>query len=621
MHVIAGVVGDSSLCPLNRLAGLAIVAQSVYATGQPIIQVLGRAAFAEISPFIRTGINRASVQPERWLTVADVRLDNRAEVLARLGEDGRDAACDDAAVLLAAWVQWGAAGLDFIVGEYAFAIYDATTETLVLARDSSSERPLYYAVQGARVAFASMPSGLRAIGAHPPSLEALAALLGSGQQDRDDSVFQGINRVRPGELVEINATSHRRVRHWNPRTYSPVCPHLGDAHYVERYRQLLDEAVACRLPNNGGGVATHLSSGFDSSAVTATAARLRSGRLTAFTSAPSLDPLETLPRGRIADESAMAADTARVHNIDHVIVRQTASLFEVLRRQTILWQAPVLSAFNLAWWEAIRIQAAKRGAAVLLTGELGNFTLNAGGLSTLSYFIHRSMWLRWWTEARAAARRPDVRWRGILVNSFGDRLPAKVMSALQQQFQTMIPPEIFSFLNKHWREQLARDAQRPREPSGDMYRRRLTAIRSHDSGATRKPAFAQCGIVEVDPMADRRLVEFSLMLPPDQLLRNGRSRPLARAALADRVPAEILNARLRGLQSADWYLHFKQSDAWAVLEEIEPHPAVRDLLDLKQIRRAIEDWPDRDWESAVNGAKYRNGLMSALAAGIFLVEH
>jgi asparagine synthase (glutamine-hydrolysing) len=154
-----------------------------------------------------------------------------------------------------------------------------------------------------------------------------------------------------------------------------------------------------------------------------------------------------------------------------------------------------------------------------------------------------------------------------------------------------------------------------------LYRDRLEVIRRNDSGAMRKPAFAQSGIVEIDPMADRRLVEFSLTLPPDQLLRNGQSRPLARAALADRVPAEVLNSPVRGLQSADWYLRFKQSDAWGVLEEVEPHPAVRDLLDLRQIRRAIEDWPDRDWESRDNGAKYRNGLMSALAVGIFLIEH
>ena len=620
MHVIAGVVGGSQPQPPHHLAGLAIEAQSLYATGETTTKVLGAAAFAEISPRVRTRNPFAFVDPERWLIVADARVDNRAELSARISGERRHSAFDDGSILLASWVKWGIAGLDFIVGEYAFAIYDAMTRTLVLARDSSSERPLFYAAQGEQIAFASMPSGLRAIRSHGPNLTSLAALLGSSEQDREDTAFEGIKRVRPGELLRFDATSHSRILHWQPETHGPDTPHLRDAEYVERYRHMLDEAVKCRLPKRGEGIATHLSSGFDSSAVTATAARLRSGPLTAFTSAPSMQLLDKLPRGRTADESGLAAKTARLHGIGHVIVRDTGSLFDVVRRQTALRQSPALSSFNLAWWEAIRVQAAARGATVLLTGESGNLTLNAGGLSTLSYLVRRSMWLDWWSEARAAARRPDVHWRGILVNSFGDRLPVGLKSALERHFQNIMPVETFSFLNKDWREQV-RDAGQARKGSGDVYRDRLNMIRRYDSGPLRKPAFAQCGIEEIDPTADRRLVEFSLTLPPDQLLRHGQSRPLARAALADRVPAEVLNAQVRGLQSADWFHHFHQSDAWAVLEEIEPHPAVRDLLDLRQIRRAIEAWPDRDWNSGFHAAKYRNGLMSALAVGIFLVDH
>ena len=619
MHVIAGLAGQGLPQPARHLAKLAIDAQSIYATGQSRIDVLGAAAFAETSPRKSTACPFAFVDPQRWLIVADVRLDNRAELLARIGEGCGDAAIDDGSILLASWIRWGAAGLDLIVGEYAFAIYDALSRTLVLARDSSSERPLFYAAQGEQIAFASMPSGLRALRPHRPDLASLAALLGSSGEDRDETAFEGIHRVRPGELLRFEGSSQSRIRHWQPQTHGPDTVRLSDADYIERYRHLLDEAVRCRLPAEGG-IATHLSSGFDSSAVTATAARLRCGALTAFTAAPSTERLDTLPRGRTGDESALASQTARWHGIDHVVVRDTSALFDVVRRQTRLRQAPVLSAFNLAWWEAIRIEAAARGASVLLTGESGNLTLNTGGLSTLSYFVLRSKWRDWWNEARAAARRPDVRWRGIMVNSFGDRMPVGLKSALERHFQKIMPVETFSFLNKDWRAHVASDAMQPRKSTADLYRKRLDLIRRYDSGAMRKPAFAQCGIVEIDPTADRRLVEFSLLLPPDQLLRHGQSRPLARTALADRVPAEVLDSRVRGLQSADWYLHLRQADARAVLEEIGSHAAVRDLLDLRQIGRAIDDWPDRGWNSGSLPAKYRDGLMSALAVGIFLAD-
>jgi asparagine synthetase B (glutamine-hydrolysing) len=137
MHVIAGVAGQGLPQPSRHLARLAIDAQSIYATGQSKIGVLGAAAFAETSPRKSTACPFAFVDPQRWLIVADVRLDKRAELLARIGEGCGDAAIDDGSILLASWVRWGAAGLDLIVGEYAFAIDDGLSRTLVLARDIS----------------------------------------------------------------------------------------------------------------------------------------------------------------------------------------------------------------------------------------------------------------------------------------------------------------------------------------------------------------------------------------------------------------------------------------------------------------------------------------------------
>jgi hypothetical protein len=57
-------------------------------------------------------------------------------------------------------------------------------------------------------------------------------------------------------------------------------------------------------------------------------------------------------------------------------------------------------------------------------------------------------------------------------------------------------------------------------------------------GITRKGTLADGGIDVRDPTADRRLIEFCLSVPTEQFFRNGVPRALARAALADRVPAD-----------------------------------------------------------------------------------
>jgi len=616
MAVLAGFVSFAEAAGFEPLCCRMLAAQAGYGSGQAVTKMLGAATFAGPADESHSS---GGARQSRWLVAADARIDNRQDLIGRLGGQALAGGEDDAALLLAAWAAYGAAGLDAVVGEYAFAIFDGEDQALILARDCSGERPLFYARGDTGTAFASMPSGLRAVANHPPSLSALSTQL-SGGSIGDQTVFAGIERVRPGEYVRITSTTLTRDRHWRPQLYHQLCrtSKLTDADYIDRYRHLLTEAVACRLPDHGERVASQLSSGWDSNAVTATAALLRPASVTAFTSAPARQELDPLPRGRIADESGLAALTARRHRVDHVIVRQTAPLFDVVRRQTALLQAPATGSFNLAWWEAIRTGARECGATHLLTGELGNLTLNAGGLPILAEWARRSMWRTWWREARAAARRSDVRWRGILVNSFGHRMPPSAISALRRHFLGMPPEESISFLRKEWREQAVQDADREPTLSGDPYRERLAAIRRNDSGVVRKSALAQAGIQELDPTADRRLIEFSLMLQPEQLLRHGQSRPLARAALADRVPAEILDLRVRGLQAADWYLHFHQREAFEVLEEIEPNPAVRDLLDVNRIARAIEEWPNRDWNSERHVATYRFKLMGALATGIFL---
>ena len=120
---------------------------------------------------------------------------------------------------------------------------------------------------------------------------------------------------------------------------------------------------------------------------------------------------------------------------------------------------------------------------------------------------------------------------------------------------------------------------------------RLRIIRSFDTGVFRKGSLAMNGVDERDPTADRRLIEFSLQLPPEQLLQHRVFKPLARAALEDRVPQFVLDAPVRGYQGADWFSRLAQADALAVLEEVSSSHGVQELLDLPRLRQRAAMWP------------------------------
>jgi asparagine synthase (glutamine-hydrolysing) len=75
---------------------------------------------------------------------ADVRLDNRAELLAALNLSSRAAATGDAELILLAYLEWSDRCLDRLLGDFAFAIWDPRHKKLLCARDHFGMRPFYY---------------------------------------------------------------------------------------------------------------------------------------------------------------------------------------------------------------------------------------------------------------------------------------------------------------------------------------------------------------------------------------------------------------------------------------------------------------------------------------------
>ncbi|MBN2162802.1 MAG: asparagine synthase (glutamine-hydrolyzing) [Pontiellaceae bacterium] len=66
----------------------------------------------------------------------------------------------DTEVLLRAYLQWGAACVDRLVGIFAFGIYDPRDERLLLVRDRMGAKPLYYAQTERGIVFASSVAAL-----------------------------------------------------------------------------------------------------------------------------------------------------------------------------------------------------------------------------------------------------------------------------------------------------------------------------------------------------------------------------------------------------------------------------------------------------------------------------
>src|SRR5262249_2649880 len=90
-------------------------------------------------------------------------------------------------------------------------------------------------------------------------------------------------------------------------------------------------------------------------------------------------------------------------------------------------------------------------------------------------------------------------------------------------------------------------------PWKDGFAMRLHCFQTMDPGQYQKGNLGGSQVDYRDPTADVRLLEFCLAVPTEQFLHNGVLRSLARRALADRLPKQVLEEPRRGFQVADWH--------------------------------------------------------------------
>lgn len=610
-------------------------AQQVYAPAPPAAWsggdiALGRRLFATL-PEDRYDRGPVTGGGGRWTLVADVRLDNRAELCATLGiEPGRAATLSDASVVMAAVERWADEAIPRLIGDFALALWDRDRARLLLARDFLGQRPLHYHRSDGFFAFASMAKGLHALPEIPPApnREAVAAFIALMPENGPETFFAGVEKVRAGHVVTVTRDGIRSERWWRPEPRELRLKNSDE--YAEALREHFDRAVADRLRGSEAGLASHLSAGLDSSTVTATAARLLAptgGRLTAFTAVPREGYSGTPAVEVIPDEGPHAAAVAALYpNIEHVLVSNSGSPVASLDRHFFLHERPVLNLCNSVWSNRIQDLARERGLRIVLTGARGNMSISYDGMPFLTQLASRGRLLRLARESWSLVRN-GTRVGTVAAQTIGPFLPAAAWRAIGRlrgrgrrlTDYTAINPDAIEAMRL---SQLA--AERGLDPNyrprRDAHEARLWAIGRVDSGNYNKGTLAGWGLDMRDPTADRRLIEFCLTVPLEQYLRDGHRRALARTAFADRLPSVVVEEKRKGYQAADWYEGLTAARG-AIAEEMERIAAsapARATLDSQKMERLVRDWPTDGWLKQSTVQKYRLALMRGVSAGHFL---
>ncbi len=174
----------------------------------------------------------------------------------------------DTEVILHLYEEEGEACVQRLNGMFAFAIWDAAAEKLVLARDRLGQKPLVYAEEGDSFLFASEVKSLLAASRLPREIdwEALHHYLSLRFIPPPYTMLRHVRKLPPGHVLVYQQGQVRLQRYWDVSFVDKL--DLSEAEILEALRQKLAAAVSSHLISDVP-VGAFLSGGLDSSMVVA----------------------------------------------------------------------------------------------------------------------------------------------------------------------------------------------------------------------------------------------------------------------------------------------------------------------------------------------------------------
>jgi asparagine synthase (glutamine-hydrolysing) len=576
----------------------------------------------------------------RRVLVSDGRIDNRRELSGELGLAWESPQIPDSAFIMAAYERWGEDCPRELIGSFSFAIWDEERKRLLLARSPFGAKTVFYHNAGEFVAFATMPKALFALSV-PRRLnhQGLADLLVLVPPEPGASLYEGIGSLEPGHQLTADRQGCRVRAFWTPELRKELRLR-SDEEYEEAFTELFDRVVADQL-RSLNPVGLLLSGGLDSTSVAAAAAPLlakRGERLAAFTGAPMIGFREPDLPGWVLDEAPLAGRVAAGHgNVDHFVVRAPGLFLDDLDRFFDAAEMPYTGTASRVWYEGIMAAAQRRDVSVLLTGKSGNYTVSWPGTGLIRSLVGKGRSRQAWREARAQSPTGGLKSTARIYARGGlvARLPGHVQLAITSRHyeDPLLSREDWwsplSPVNPEFaREQRVAERSRARDCDRWLLRRvdtpaaRLRHLMDdvHHISGINGAYSALYGVDIRDPTGDARIAQFCLSLPESQCSRQGVSRSLIRRAMADRLPAEIVNGTRHGIDTADWFERL--SDARPAVDEelrlLERSETARAVLDLPRLRGLADTLDSPPSDAYQRLLDYRHVLERGLMAGRFL---
>lgn len=537
----------------------------------------------------------SNAEGTRWI-VFNGEIYNHRSLRTRLMQKGHTfRTTSDTEVILRAYDEYGPDCVQHLEGMFAFAIYDASSREALLARDRLGKKPLYYAVLGGALHFASEIKSLSQSPAWDPAIDlsALEGYLSLGYFLSPATIYRHVRQVEPGHVLRLRHGQLDIQQYWDVREFDTDT--RPDSELLPDLNELIRSAVRDRLESEVP-IGAFLSGGIDSGLVVS--------HMSEASATPVISTTVDFGSG-IYDEAQVAGLTAAHLGTWHYCDTVKPDLEPVLDRIIGSFDQPFADASAIPTYYLSAM--ARNHVTVALSGDGGDESF--GGYAT-RYLPHG-------LESRT--RRILGRRVGRSAAWLGERWPRStqlprwmragtVLENLGRDDASAYYADLCQLKPFQARALMGQDPDRdPRrspvyEQVTEPYRRcPSTSAIQRAQYADLKIYLPNDVLVKVDrmsmahglevrsPLLDRRVVEAAFRIPATTKLAGRQSKRLLRLLARDRLPAAVVDRPKHGFDApigrwiAGPYLEMFQSDV------LGPSSVVSTLLDGAEVRRMLKD--------------------------------
>jgi asparagine synthase (glutamine-hydrolysing) len=537
--------------------------------------------------------------------------------------------------VLAGYREWGDRVAQRLEGIYALVIWDGRASRMLCVRDRLGVYPLYIARGNGTVV---VGPDIEPVRSHPSvrapfNRVALAVYLAHEWPLPDETYYEGVRRVIPGNILHVSDTAERVERYWNPT------PEDGPIRWLKNeqlggFDELLDEAVA--EPMSLGPIGIFLSGGLDSISVAAVAAERARKTGDELPLALALvfehDSCneEEIQRG-VARELGLPLVIKPLHDAIGPLGLVRAGL-----DATAHFPFPIINLWAPAYHDLARI-AAERGRNVIIGGGGGDEWLTVTpqlAADLISRFQFVELFRLWRTVNRSWPLKPhhtliNVLWinglRSVLMAAADEFAPG-LRPALHRRHMSRRIPEWIApdpELRKEVTDRFIATA--PKYRFGDFYRRTGRVGVEHSLVSMEMEEqfvmWRHFGVRVLQPYWNPKLIEFMIKVPPSMLNQDGRSKGLVRAALARRFPGLGFEKQKKvlGKDFAREWMRSEVADVWrgaggapllaelGIIEPRELHQTAEHIISSHALRDSFTIWDVLKMESWVRTGTNHSG--------------